>query len=605
MASLTDITAPGAYPTTPQAEDPTSQTQHTEMQGREDPHGRGSGLEQGTHPSGHNFAGSGIYVDESSLAHGAGYNTSSHHNPAQQTSRSKEIPRSLGNDMQHNSRQFAGNSAVDADDSSKNRSQQSGDKSGPMTGAYSRVGTQEGSFAPVGNYTYDTTAPSEPTHAASSQPGTEGARASTATNPESGNPTSTARNTATDGGEGQSNAKHDPYWGDIPFGTGVYNGVTGHGSKEPITHQGSLHDEYGTGANQGVYNSVTGHGSKESRGREAFDERSRDLTTTEEESSQQQRKFPLVGGTGSDSRRQHGHKQEHDGKHEHKHEDSPKSHAKEVLAGAGATGAAGYAAHDFFGRRRDDTAGKDTDAMRADENRLPGRGGLAGAQSHIPHHGQRDQGVASTGEWRQGPAHKPVAAAPVPAEKRMGFVDNNNNSLANEKYRDEDSHLQYLGAAVAAAGVGAGAGAYGMHEHSARDNMKENPDPSVRGGNEVLLAAPSSTTRELAKKDTQPLSGAAASRQEHTRDSNLVPGMQHQGLGRPSVRQSDNHHPSGVSRAADNGGESGAMHGDARAGTENVIADPSYGGRYNLLSSGTPSGISIDPSHSSSRQSGH
>ncbi|KAI1813190.1 hypothetical protein GGS20DRAFT_494516 [Poronia punctata] len=61
--------------------------------------------------------------------------------------------------------------------------------------------------------------------------------------------------------EGEHNS---PYWGDIPFGAGVYNGVTGHGSNESTSQQTSLRDRYDTASNTGIYNGVTGHGSSES-----------------------------------------------------------------------------------------------------------------------------------------------------------------------------------------------------------------------------------------------------------------------------------------------------------------------------------------------------
>ncbi|KAF7545312.1 hypothetical protein G7Z17_g9273 [Cylindrodendrum hubeiense] len=53
-------------------------------------------------------------------------------------------------------------------------------------------------------------------------------------------------------------SEEHPYWGDLPQGEGVYNTVTGHGSREGEAQpQGDLHQ----GA--GVYNTVTGHGSRE------------------------------------------------------------------------------------------------------------------------------------------------------------------------------------------------------------------------------------------------------------------------------------------------------------------------------------------------------
>ncbi|KAI1658337.1 hypothetical protein F4813DRAFT_356501 [Daldinia decipiens] len=51
------------------------------------------------------------------------------------------------------------------------------------------------------------------------------------------------RNTIQNGLRQTSNVEHDdPYWGNIPHGTGVYNTVTGHGSSETAT-DGSLHSQ--------------------------------------------------------------------------------------------------------------------------------------------------------------------------------------------------------------------------------------------------------------------------------------------------------------------------------------------------------------------------
>ncbi|KAI1198117.1 hypothetical protein F5X97DRAFT_300490 [Nemania serpens] len=599
MASLTDVTAPGAYPTTPQAEEPASQTQSGETHQREYPYGRGGGLEQEMHPSGHNFAGSGIYVDDSSLSHGADDTTSSsYRNPFQQTSRIQEIPRSLGTDAQPSGHQF---SADYADDSSLTRAGES-DSSGLMTGAYSRVGTRDSSFAPIGNYTHDKTSPSDSTHDSTHDVNSRlhadtGRVGGTVKNTDFTSPTSPTGMT-TDGdaehrsdSRRQSNAKHEPYWGDIPFGTGVYNGVTGHGSKEPVAHQGSLHDEYGTAGDRGVYNGVTGHGSKESKTTTPAisDARSRDTTTTNVRESSQQRKFPLVGGAGSTTATT---TSDSSTKHGHGSEKASGSHAKEVLAGAGATGAAGYAAHEFFGRDRG------TDGTLASEKSVSEQGGLAGAQAQ--HHGRKDRGVASIGEGKRGLADSTVAAAPVARQADYQTSERHaDNRTANEKNQHEHSRLGYLGAAAAMGGVGAGA--YGAHEYAARDTAQENE--SARGGSEVLMAAPSSTTRELAQRDTQLMNddalGSNHKLERQQPRSNMLSGSDH--------KQTDNLYPSGSSHdktQSNNGGRSHAMPGDDRATAGNVIADPTYGGRYNVLSSGTPSGIDLDQSHSSTK-SGH
>ncbi|KAI0172145.1 hypothetical protein GGR52DRAFT_591869 [Hypoxylon sp. FL1284] len=69
-----------------------------------------------------------------------------------------------------------------------------------------------------------------------------------------GNDTNKSSNIVRNGLRQSTDLDHkDPYWGDVPYGTGVYNGVTGHGSSENTSSPQS----------SGIYNGVTGRGSSE------------------------------------------------------------------------------------------------------------------------------------------------------------------------------------------------------------------------------------------------------------------------------------------------------------------------------------------------------
>ncbi|KAH7026614.1 uncharacterized protein B0I36DRAFT_160653 [Microdochium trichocladiopsis] len=154
-------------------------------------------------------------------------------------------------------------------------------------------------------------------------------------------PTNDDHNVVRGGISNKSNADNsEPYWGDIPRGAGTYNTVVGHGSAEdsveghpphrefPLstgTHGHNTHDTVtGTSAGdtathnsaltsgsptagQGTYNTVVGHGSREDPAKQSTVPGSAAATASDRE---------------------------------------PKdSHHKEIAAGAGAAGIAGYAAN--------------------------------------------------------------------------------------------------------------------------------------------------------------------------------------------------------------------------------------------------------------------
>ncbi|KAI1351392.1 hypothetical protein F5Y01DRAFT_282957 [Xylaria sp. FL0043] len=374
MASL-NLDAPGAYPETPANEEPRQQQTQpgSSNLAKETPRSLGNDA----HPSGHYFNDSGIYVDKSSL----------------------------------------GNETT---------------KPGVMTGAYSRVGAQDSAPKQNANYTYgDTSSTAQQPRAAGSKslqqssgcglrplhtpnpldtPANTPAESNktlgskvnntttnTATNNATSNNTSNTTTSAKDhvspsgnkvqaGLHGKSSTEHsEPYWGSIPFGVGVYNGVAGHGSDEaPVTHHNeSRNDRDGNQiANGGVYNGVAGHGSdaspvthrkspvedpadndttishsgihngvigygsKESTSPRTskYDQYTTTDTPSSSSPSHQQRVFPLVNNgetatTGVKSNDADAKKRD--------------SRFEEALAGATAAAAGGYAAHEYSSSKND------------------------------------------------------------------------------------------------------------------------------------------------------------------------------------------------------------------------------------------------------------
>ncbi|KAI5925356.1 hypothetical protein F4810DRAFT_708742 [Camillea tinctor] len=118
------------------------------------------------------------------------------------------------------------------------------------------------------------------------------------------------RNVVRNGRDHSSLARKDPYWGDVPFGTGVYNGVAGHGSAE-APHAGSV----GTGKHEG-------------QGGETENPRHVLIAG----SQQQQRAFPLAGGASNTSTDKEQTQQSRD------------SRFTEGLVAAGVASGAGYVA---------------------------------------------------------------------------------------------------------------------------------------------------------------------------------------------------------------------------------------------------------------------
>jgi len=381
--SSSNFDAPGAYPITPMDEEPMQQAQPNRLHKREDPRGWDTGIEQRTHPSGHSFADSGIYEGESSVRYGD-YPSTTSQGTSQRTQPENQAPRSIGDDANPSGHHFSG-SGIYVDDSSLSHAHQD-DKSRITSGALSGTNDQDKTFTQNSNYTYGDklftprTKDESPPRFDYEKPSASGVdditpkqSLSEPNKYDSGANAFAnivhAQNNNTDKGlsEQQPSPEHkdqhkdqhkDPYWGDIPFGAGVYNGVTGHGSNESTRDRRSSRDQYNNDAtNTGIYNGVTGHGSKEytttntssqQKSAQDQDQNMFQESTTDDDASHHQRAFPLVTKIGSGSASaDHGGDDSGPQKH--------KSHFTEGLAGAGAAAAAGSkaAAHNKAGKMND------------------------------------------------------------------------------------------------------------------------------------------------------------------------------------------------------------------------------------------------------------
>ncbi|KAI0117667.1 hypothetical protein GGR51DRAFT_262196 [Nemania sp. FL0031] len=609
MASLSHLDAPGAYPTTPLNEEPKHQTHHNKLHKREDPRGLSGNMSHNQQSINLNSVGSGARVDESSFAYGTDQSSSSPHNPLHHTSfnETKETPRNLEKDGQYRGHRFT-DSGVDVGDAPIGRETA---KPGVMTGAYSRVGTQDSAFAPASVYTYDQSSAAKPQSGIKSEHGANTRSADTPTNlaapvntpAESAkldlDSNTTANSQAGQGNEAQSDLpvnsdtkRNEPYWGDLPYGAGVYNGVTGHGSNESTAHQKSTHDQFSTTTtNPGVHNGVIGHGSHESTSPQVS---KHDPDMAMKDSSREQRVFPLSNdaNTKTVSNLNNTEKRGRD------------SHMKEVLAGAGATAAGGYAAHEYL-NKDDNKKLEATDDKRVSEKPSKLEQSKS-ATTSSPQSQKKTESVADKNEGKESLAaviptkHSESKTAEKKSEKtgnekqqeKSAKHEKNEKDNKIEKDEKDNSDLGYFGAAAAAA---TGVGAYGMHEQAKRNNSKEhssNPENKAS-----LSAVPHSTAREPARDKIEPLNNNVskqATSHEQPR-SNIPATGALAGIDSNTANQSHNTAHSGPSHSnVPSEGTSSNIVTGRRKPTDHSSTDSSHGGQYNVLSSGTPSGINLE-----------
>ncbi|KAI1744178.1 hypothetical protein F4680DRAFT_406504 [Xylaria scruposa] len=511
------------------------------------------------------------------------------------------------------------------------------DKPGFMTGAYSRVGTQPSSSTTENaNYTYGDLASQSP-HSGNTRlpnPATNLAAETPVNTPAENTAINSINKTSVHSHDGDHNkiqsglrgsaqtAHTEPYWGDIPFGTGVYNGVTGHGSNE-TTVEGSVHDQHDTSANAGIYNGVTGHGSKQSTSPESskYDE---GIITAD--SAHQQRAFPLAnnGSTTTTTTKPND-------VNEHKRD----SRFKEGLASAGAAAAGGYAAHEYLNKDNDKNTRAADDKLRGERTNELGQN-TPDVLSQP--HSQREQSLP----------HRPFVAAPAPGNQEKTLDRQPLDTENVEKHQKKDDS-DFAKSAATAAFVGAGA--YGADKYAHRDSTKEHPSKpenmvSQSTAREPVRsdALPSHTENETkhqrkedsnftkygaaaaaagagaygankyanrdSARETSPATENNSSRStapEPIRNDKQVVGNNSRTQpeyntlsdGTPSGIATNAHQPENVSRSAAPQSErhNVTSHRTSTSETQSTgraSSDSSHGGLYNVLSSGTPSGINVE-----------
>ncbi|KAI1503782.1 hypothetical protein F5X99DRAFT_90027 [Biscogniauxia marginata] len=265
------------------------------------------------------------------------------------------------------------------------------------------------------------------------------------------------RNLVRNGRDHSSLAHKDPYWGDVPYGTGVYNTVSGHGSTEP-THVkivGSTYDngqgkEQAHGAAQGLNQSQV------SRGEEA-----RIPTAASKPSTAtiggQQRAFPLTGdhsegGLGN----QTGYENQ-----DQKRDSRFSEGLVGAGVGAGAAVGAGYVASELTGKEKekshsDEHQKRETTNKNDNVEVKKGTHGLGAGLLHRDHKDKDDKEAKQENKHPEGLAYYESQGNDIGGkEKSPGFT------------KDHSKDAAAGGAALAAATA-----AYGAHEHTKREGQE-------------------------------------------------------------------------------------------------------------------------------------
>ncbi|KAI1400283.1 hypothetical protein F4819DRAFT_461871 [Hypoxylon fuscum] len=226
---------PGSFPITPSEQDVSltssgSQHQRNKLHKREDPRGW-SGDEKAT--TGHQYTDSGVGLTDTGYTSNTQARDPATAGSAYNANKTAYDPNRTTALNQETTPNIAASSTARTTDHISGES-----KPGFMTGAHSRIDNSSN----YKDYTQDTPAKPQSDTAGIGAVGTATGITTSATSDTNENePGTNDRNIVRNGLRQTTNIDHtDPYWGDVPFGTGVYNGVTGHGSSEkPV--DGSAH----------------------------------------------------------------------------------------------------------------------------------------------------------------------------------------------------------------------------------------------------------------------------------------------------------------------------------------------------------------------------
>ncbi|KAI2783363.1 hypothetical protein F4815DRAFT_442235 [Daldinia loculata] len=392
------------------------------------------------------------------------------------------------------------------------------------------------------------------------------------------------RNTIRNGLRQTSNVEHeDPYWGDAPHGTGVYNTVTGHGSSETAT-EGSLHSQgplsheqqraFPLATSNDASRDETGHrnGSrfKESLGESTtgaaaglpvyeLAERRRDHQHEDDLKEPTSRKHHEAD-TKKESKTGGLIHRDHMGEKETKPEklkepvpseyDRPLRERDAGVALAAATGAYGAKNH----------ADKHDKKARESEHGMADNDANALYQHPNEKISSKDPFIASGYTKPSSQGSKNITNNAYPPSE--GVTTRNHPLTSQTTGKPNERNDSKLGYGLAAAGVGAGAG-YAAHEHAHRDSDKNKVHPNQQAFHDSTTASeatthPSDTGYIIGKPQLAVLSGTGET---------TAPYEKTQGLSQTS---------SSANRSLDN---------------------PSRHGEYNVLQDGTPSGFNVGDHH--------
>ncbi|KAI1800542.1 hypothetical protein F4811DRAFT_27196 [Daldinia bambusicola] len=389
------------------------------------------------------------------------------------------------------------------------------------------------------------------------------------------------RNTIRNGLRQTSNVEHqDPYWGDAPRGTGIYNTVTGHGSPETAT-EGSIqkHDPSLSHGQQRAFPLVPPNNTSR-------DEATNPSGSRFKEGLDESTTGAAAGLTASEltgTRRDHHHKDDVREPVSHKpHEADAKKESR-----------IGGLFHRDHKDEKDIKSESKREPVPSKDSRplterdagvaLAAATGAYGAKDHAHKHdkkaGDLEHGVPDdkANALYQHPNEKIDSDDPFVAAGYAGPGSKDNRRITNSYTPSEDVSTRdhpftsqvtenpnerndsKLGYGLAAAGVGAGAG-YAAHEHAHRDSEKNKMHPHQQTFHD--------STTEFSHPTTHP------SEEAYVIGEPQLAVLPERGvIGAPSEREQSLPHTSSSSNRS--------------------LDDRSRHGEYNVLSDGTPSGINI------------
>ncbi|KAI1137813.1 hypothetical protein F5Y05DRAFT_62802 [Hypoxylon sp. FL0543] len=585
-SSQDPVPLPGAFPAdemTPTSEDPSltssgSYNQHNKLHKREDPRGW-SNEEKAAR--GHQYTDSGIGLGDPRIPETQDYGRVNEgaFNSTQDASQNQGSTPSTA----------ATTTARAADYHEDQR------KPGVMTGAYSRIDDSNNSQTHSKPITRDTVTKEHTTAGLGAiEPATSTATAARSSTSEE-KLRDEDRNIVRNGLRQTSNVEHkDPYWGDVSYGTGIYNGVTGHGSSETPA-KGSVHPHDPTLSHE--------H-------QRAFPLSSSSNTTQDENSHRNSSRFKEglaesgagagagVAASGLAEKQRNHHSEGNLNEKEpatYKHDDANAKKESKIASLFHRDHKEKEAKSEKHGTKErkleEGTPSKDNKPLKEREAgaALAAATTAYGAKDHADKHDKNSKGsgyglTENTSNTLYEHPNEKINEPPTKAEPQLskdpfiaaGYhgpnsestVRNSNNAypasedvttrghpftsqVTQKPTEKNDSRLGY---GLAAAGVGAGAG-YAAHEYANRDGVGH---------------------RDQTSQQTYKASTTAASKgPEQSSKSGYTTGQPQLGVAGNTTSTAE-HVPS-----------------QAGSNTSRSRVDPSHHNQYNILADGTPSGINV------------